>query len=595
MPILAADTEGFGGPTGYTLPEQFQNPFDDLVLVRNRFVDNPRKYYSENDSFRGLFGIRGEINELFSFEAAANLNKVNQMFRNENVIDRVALANAIDSNLINLFAREQDPAKMKTANIFGTAYSKNVSTLIGFDARLIGEIPDVLPAGSIRFAVGGETRRETLSAKPDVGSYTISDPNSPLYGSPSAWDGATTSDPFSVDRSVDSFFAEVRVPITSAKQAIKGFHTMELDLAARKDFYSDTDDPLVPKISLRWLPVNDEFAIRASYSESFSAASLYSLFGPGGVGFTEQPVGVEFVDGRVMDENVDQGFLRILSNPNLLPEEAQNYSAGIVYSPKAIKGLSVELNYFYIKQDQIVGAINDLTILQDVETNGADSEYADRVRIGSFNGTAITAPGQLSAAFDAAGGSFTRVFVTNYSENFVSGRQDGFDATVNYAFDVPSVARFNIALNGLFYNRFSVDDEDYVGTTNGSSVLNGGTIPDWRGNLRIEATRGNFDAGIVIDYIPSVTDTVASETQTDPTMDRHVESFTSVDLYLGYTFKGGEGLARYVDGLSLRVGALNVFNEHIPLAAASWTDANADTATYGALGREFFISASYKF
>ena len=47
----------------------------------------------------------------------------------------------------------------------------------------------------------------------------------------------------------------------------------------------------VPKVSLRWFPINDEFAVRASYSESFSAASLFSLFGPSGVGFTDQPVG----------------------------------------------------------------------------------------------------------------------------------------------------------------------------------------------------------------------------------------------------------------------------------------------------------------
>lgn len=595
MPIFANNVDGFGGPTGYAEPDQFQNPFDDYVLVRNRFVDHPRKYYSENDSLRGLFGARGDINELYSWEVAANLNKVNQMYRNENVIDRVALANAIDNNLVNLFARTQDPEKLKQANIFGTAYSKNVSTLIGFDARVNGEIPDVLPGGSINFAIGAETRRETLSAKPDSGSFTISDPTSPLYGSPALWDGATTSDPFSVHRSVDSFFAEVRIPITAPKQAIPGLNTLELDLAGRKDLYSDTEDPLVPKLSLRWLPFNDEFAIRGAFSKSFSAASLYSLFGPDSVGFTEQPVGLEFLDGRVMDDNVDQAFSRFVSNENLKPEKAKNYSVGVVYSPKALKGFSVELNYFYIKQDQIAGSVDDLAILQDVETNGAASEYADRVRIGSFNGSVITAPGQISAAFDAAGGSFTRVFITSYAENFVSASQDGVDATINYTFDVPAVAKFDVALNGLWYNRFLVDGEEYVGTTNGRSILNGGTIPEWRGNLRVEATRGNIEAGVVIDYIPSVTDTGASATQTDPTKDQHVESYTSVDVYLGYSFKGGSGFTRYIDGLSVRVGALNVFNEHVPMAGASWTDANADTATYGALGRELFVSASYKF
>lgn len=595
MPIFANDVDNFGVlPFAYTLPEQFQNPFDDYVLVRNRFVDNPRKYHADTDTIRGVLGMRGEFG-VYTWEVGANFNKADQLYRNENVINRVNLANGIDNNQVNLFRRVQDPVALQQANIFGTAYSKNESSLISFDARMTGELAAQLPAGPIKFAVGGDTRKETLSGKPDSGSFTVSDPASPLYGSPSLWDGATTSDQFSVDRTVDSLFAEIRVPIVAPGQAIPGLYTLDVDAAVRKDWYSDTDDPLTPKVMLRWFPVNDQFAVRAAFSKSFSAASLYSLFGPDGVGFTEQPIGLEFVDGRVMDDNVDQAFLRILSNPNLEPETAKNYNFGVVYSPKGIKGLNVELNYFLIKQDKIAGSISELEILQDVETNGASSEYADRVRINSFNGSPITAPGQISAAFDEAQGSMTRVFVTNFSENFVSAKQDGVDVTIDYVFDVPNVGKFDMTLNGLWFNEFSVEDDQYVGTTNGRSALNGGTIPEWRGNFRTELTRGNMLIGASIDYIPSMTDTGASETQTDVTRDRHVESYTSVDLYIGYNFKGRGGWTRHLDGLSIRVGANNAFDEKIPMAASSWTDANADTATYGPWGRVLYVNASYKF
>jgi iron complex outermembrane receptor protein len=595
MPIFAKNTENFGVlPFAYTNPDHPQNPFDDYVLVRNRFVDNPRQYYSDNDSFRGLIGARGDINDHLSWEVALNLNKVNQMFRNVNVINRVNLANALDNNQVNLFARVQDPVKLQQANIFGTAYSKNESTLNSFDARVNGDVFD-LPAGTVKFAVGGEERRETMSGAPDAGSYTILDTNSALYGSPALWDGATTSDNFGSTRKVDSIFGELRIPIIEPKQSIRGAYRIDLDLAGRYDKYSDTDDPFVPKASLRWFPFSDSLAIRAAYSESFSAASLYSLFGPTGVGFSEQPIGLKFVDGRVMDDNVDQAFLRVLSNPNLKPETAKNYNAGIVWSPKGVRGLSVEVNYFQIKQDQIAGSVSDLTILQDVETNGAQSKYADRVRINGFNGDKITAPGQISAAFDLAGGSMTRVFETNFSENFVSAMQDGADVTVDYKFDLAAKGRFDVTFNGLWYNRFRVENEDYVGTTNGRSVLNGGTIPRWRGNLQVEYTKGDFMAGTVIDYIPSVTDTGADPASTDVTSDPHVESFTTVDGYVGYRFVGGDGFRRYLDGLRVRVGVTNIFNEKPPMSAASWTDANADTATYTPFGRVYYVSASLKF
>lgn len=595
MPYFAQYADGFGGPYGYTLAEHPQNPFDDLVLVRNRFVDRTRGYYSDNNSVHGLVGGRGQINEHVSWEVAANLNRNVQDFSNTNVINRVNLANAIDNGTINLFNREQDPQALANANLFGTAYSKNRSSLNGFDARLTGDVPLSLPAGPIGYAVGGEFRRETLSAQPDSGSFTVLDPNSPIYGSPSLWDGATSADPFSVSRRVASAFLEVRVPLTAPSQHIRGLDTLELSAAVRHDRYSDTDDPTVPKISLRWMPLNDEFAVRASYSESFRAASLYSLFGPTGVGFTDQPIGLRFVDGRVMDDNIDQAFVRVLSNPELKPETSKSYNLGVVYSPRAVKGLSIEATYFRIKENNINGTEAETDILQDVETNGANSEFADRVRIGGFNGAAITAPGQVSEAFDAAGGSFTRVFVTNFSENFVSAFQDGVDLAIGYVRDIPSVGKLDLSLNGMWFRSSDVEGESYVGKTNGNAALNGGTIPRWNGNFQAELTRGNWLFGAGVYYYPAVEDTIAAVGETDVRSDRHVESYTTVDAYFGYSFKGGPGFSRYVDGLSLRVGANNVFNEAPPLAKASWTDSGADTGTYSPLGRVMYISANYKF
>ena len=90
-------------------------------------------------------------------------------------------------------------------------------------------------------------------------------------------------------------------------------------------------------------------------------------------------------------------------------------------------------------------------------------------------------------------------------------------------------------------------------------------------------------------------DTTADESETDVTADRHVERYTSVDAYIGYRFKASAANSRYLDGLTLRVGARNLFNEAPPMAAASWTDSNADTSTYNELGRVMYVSANYKF
>lgn len=607
MPFTAAHVTDFGIGLGITDPDHPANPIDDYALVGNRFVDNPRRYFNETQTLRGLVGARGTIGENYSWEAAANLNRAGQMYRNENVINRVSLSNAIDAGLINNFARVQDPANLAQANIFGTAYSKNVSTLNSYDARLIGQVPDLLEAGPLGFAVGIESRRETLSSAPDAGSFTILDPDNPQYGSPSAWDGATTSDRFSVKRWVDSMFAEVRIPIFGKSQGMRGFHAMDLDLAVRQDKYSDSDDPVVPKASLRWMPVDDQFVIRATYSESFSAPSLFSLFGPTGVGFSDQIVQFEFLDGSIND--LDQSFLRVMTSAPavsqgfasqpLQPEESTNYNLGFIYSPKAVKGLSFEVNYFRIKQDDIAGSISEFEILQDVELEGASSKYASRVRLGGFNGMPITAAGQISATYNIFN-TLSSVYVSNFEENFVSATQDGVDLMINYDFDIESIGRFNVSATALWNNEFSVDGgdgdvDDYVGTTNGQSALNGGSIPRWIATLYANYTRGSWKAGLSATHIPDMTDTTADDAETDGTRDRNVEAWTRVDGFLGYDFRGRSGFLKYFDGMAVRIGASNIFDEQPPQAASSWTDHNADTALYGALGRVWFVDVSLKF
>lgn len=602
MPVTAANVTDFG--VGITNPDHPLNPTGlEYAYVRNRFVSNPRKYYNDTDSLRGLLGMRGELGENYRWEVAANLNRVSQWYRNENVINRVNLVRAIDSGVINMFARVQAPGAFEQGQIFGTAYSKNISTLNSFDARVVGEIPDLMPAGPIGFAVGVETRRETLSAAPDSGSYTINDLSDPLNGSPAAWDGATTTDPFNVDRWVDAYYAEVRVPLTSESQNIPGLKTLDLDVAVRQDKYSDADAPAVPKVSLRWMPVNDEFVVRASYSESFNAPDLYSLFGPSGVGFSDDLSALVFKNGLDASD-IDQSAARTLTSaaavaqgfaPQLLqPEDAKNYNFGIIWSPRKLRGFSAELTYFKIEQFGIAGVESDVTILQSVEDEGPASEFANRVRIGSFNGTPVTSVGQMGSIFEQFG-SMSPVHITNYAENLVGAKQDGVDLTLDYNFNIESVGRFDLGLTAMWFNEFSVEDNDFVGTTNGRSALNGGTIPEWTGTLRVDYTRSNWSAGLTLYHVPSVTDDSASPTQTDPARDQNVESFTRVDAFVGYEFRGGTGMFSFMDGMRIRLGSTNVFDKAPPSAAASWTDHNADTQTYGFMGRTLYIDASLKF
>lgn len=591
MPFTSDHVTDFGIGVGVTNPEHPQNPFNTYVLVRNRFVGHEREYEMYTTTLRALGGFRAKLNDTWSLEGAINLNTASQDYINRNVLNRVALSNAIDAGLVNLFAKVQDPTLLAQANIFGIATSKNDSSLYTADIHVNGTVA-TLPGGPVQVAFGYEGRNETLAAEPDAGSYTILDPASPQYGQPFSWDGATTSDPFDKHRSVDAVFGQVRVPITGPEQHIAGLYTLELDVAERYERYSDTDDPAVPKILLRYLPVSDEFAIRASYNKAFNAPTLYSLFGPSGVGYTDELTNFERFDGGVIGDEADQALLRLTTNPNLKPERATSYNVGFVYSPRKLQGLTVEASYFRIKQTDIIGRESDFDVLQDVELNGTSSIYCDRVRFGGFNGTPVTHAGQISESFDQFNGTFSAVYLTNFSENFVTAEQDGADVRVQYVKNIEPLGTTNVTLNGIWYNSFTVEEDEFVGTTNGNSILNGGTIPRWRANLLVSVQRGDLSYGFNIDHIPAVIDTGADPDETDPTFDQHVESFTRTDVFASYRFRGDGSI---LDGLTVRLGVNNVFDKQPPMANSSWSDSGSDTGIYDWLGRVYYADVSYHF
>lgn len=550
------------------------NPFDVTVTARNRFVQFPRQYFYDTDSLRGVIGLRGAFGDKFTWETAANKSIITQRYRNEGVIDTQARIDAVAAGQLNYFAREQAPGAIEASGIFGTALGTSTSTLTTYDARVTGEIVD-LPAGPLGFAAGVEYREETLDQTADRNSQTAT------FG----WDSATTLDPFAASRFIKAGFAEVNIPVFGGSQQPKFAHLLEIRAAGRKEYYSDTDDPLVPKFSIRWLPVDDQLAFRATYSKSFSAPTLFQLFGPGGVGFTSSLNLDRYGGGPKI---VGQANARSGANPNLLPSRSKNYTAGFVWSPKAVKGFSLSVDYFDIKQTELISTIGTSVILQDVELNGPASPYVNFVGIGGFGGPKVTAPGQIS------GNPIDSVYVTDTLVNIAQQKLSGLDVELAYTWNASSLGRFDVSVAGLWYKSFSYQalPTDSERETAGRATYWNGTIPRWRSYSTFSWSRGSWRGTLGWTYIPAVTDDESDPMETDSRFDRQVEAYNAIDLYVSYAFRSNW---KFLRGLSVRVGANNVFNETPPMAGTTFSESNADIATYNPIGRFMFMEARYKF
>jgi iron complex outermembrane receptor protein len=575
MKDIYAQTAGAQGSANGLVPAgTFGNPFNVGVTGRNRLVTHPRQYLDDTTSIRGVFGVFGQIADTgWTWEAAADYNRANQQYANPGVINQPNLSASVLAGHFNFFSYAPiTAANMATDQIVGTAQGGFVSLMSNYDVKVRGKVMD-LPAGSLDLAVGAELRKENLSVTADPLSQI-----NPVTGA-LGWSGATTLYPFDSGRKVTSYFAEVRIPL--AKDS-PGLHFLEVSGAVRHEIYSDTSDPTVPKVTFRYLPVNDEFAIRGTYSKSFSAPSLFNLFGPSSIGFTTPFTLDKFGGGTVanLQTNSMSG-----SNPGLKPSNSKNYTLGIVWSPKRIgdvdlKGFSVSLDYWDIKQTDLVSSIGSTTILQDVETNGTASPYINAVHFLSFTGAHPTAPGQIST-----GTAPDDIYVTDTLVNIAGVKLSGFDCKIQYRYSDANGGRFDLSSNIGYYTKYEVtslpgstpeDDTGYASFANG-------TLPRWSTYTGLEYTNKEYNGFIGWRHIPGVKNIVTEE---------KLASFDSFDLSGSYTF--GKDV-KFLSGARVTLGVTNVFNKFGPLAPDIFTDSGVDTSTYGAMGRFVYVDVKCKF
>ena len=465
----------------------------------------------------------------------------------------------------------------------GTEIRDFQSGLRTLDVRVNGEVFS-LPGGPVKLGFGAGYTWETLSFTNDRNDQTGN------------WLGATPRQPFNAKSNIDGYFAETRIPIFSEKNAIRGAHVLELSIAGRFDKYSTTSDPTTPKYSLRYLPFNDELAFRGSYSESFVAPTLYDLYGPTSVGFTSS-INITRYDGNGNSLGVTTGNRQYRSqtgsNPKLDPSQSRNWSAGIVWSPKAVKGFSISADWFNIDERDLVSSIPTTDIVNDVERKGPKSPYASLVHLATSvsgethftDGASITAPGQMTSR------PSDEVWIVNSKLNVAGYWQDGMDVQMSYKYDTQGWGRLNGTLAGTFLRNYVVQtlpSSAAIGYQDGyfaRGTESSGVFARYRLNSRLDWSMKNWNAGLAHTYVPGLDDL------TNPTPYR-VAKYHSFDLQVGHTFANSGN--SWLKGLTTSVGVNNVFNKFPPLIPSEGNQSH-DINGYDAIGRFVHVQAKYKF
>ena len=221
-----------------------------------------------------------------------------------------------------------------------------------------------LPAGPVSFAIGGEYRAERMTRDRDPLNNTFQSI------------GSVDGQGFRVNRDVWSIYQEVRVPFTSPTWNFPGFYSFEVDFAEREEWYSQNTSTVLtpfqpatssqynsqkPKVSVRWQPLDPKYigalTLRGSYTEAFHAPTLFEMTSAGTQNF---PM-VKDPFSRLTPDQIEE---RVSGNPLIQPEVAYEWSYGVVYSPKWLKGLTLSADWWHIDLRSLISSLGAQFIIE---------------------------------------------------------------------------------------------------------------------------------------------------------------------------------------------------------------------------------------
>ncbi|MBI2513966.1 MAG: TonB-dependent receptor [Opitutae bacterium] len=611
----------------------------------------PRETEVFSYSYRALAGLRGTFGQTWEWESGllasgAQTHEYEHFQVRESRL-REALARTDPVTAFNPF-----PVTFKIANnqiVVDKVYENPASVLeplyddedrfgrtnlFLWDAKVNGRLGRLFSGGEIGVASGVEVRYETYADK----RSTYSGLNPPGSGAQFPFLRENDNDflalssnvPISAHQTVYAGYAEVALPFVTSANRKPLVDALELTLAGRFEHFSIFGQTTKPKASLLWNPAR-WLKFRASVAESFRAPNLVqtnvtalrrqiSADDPYRFGVTALAS-----DGTAQRTSYRQG------NQNLVPEEAQTWTAGFVLDVPKVRGLSLTFDYFSINQNKVIenmgtqAVIDRDELLLDLAVQAAlaSGKSIDTVDLGSgtanYLGYSKVTRKPVSDADRAAFATYNAAQPTNATKRApvgeivsvvddyinLSGRDiQGYEFGFEWRSPKSSLGQFTLEADSTHYILRRSQAEP------GAAELdelgrNGRT--KWRANASFGWRRGPWSARWFTSYFGSFVDTSAATTEAvytalgrpdyisvfnDNGVTRYlykVEPFINHNASLSYRFERGP---RWLRDVTVRSSVNNVFDTIPPLADEQF---GYMAGTANVRGRQFGIELSRKF
>jgi iron complex outermembrane receptor protein len=563
----------------------------------------PRRSINEYDVLQVTAGATGRVLDGWTWDAYLQYGENDQTKRQLN--------NALRSRIEELvFAADGGASLCGGFDPFGpgsispectdyiAADGSNVAGVEQFiaEASMTGAL-FALPAGQVRAAFGVMHKDDEYFYRADsvVRRFLEPDENVPFVRSDIL--GFNASDDVDGDDSNTDVYAEVSVPLLAG---LPGVESLELVAGYRYSDYDSAGGVDAYKAELLYR-IAAPVSVRASFQHAVRAPTIFELFLPQlpydtvGIapGQRQDPcragspertgANAAQIEALCIAQGVPAERLGDLAgdsisgvtggNPDLLQEQADTYTFGIVFtSPSSsdlLADLQLSLDWFRIEVEDAVSEV----FADEFVPNCFDPNFNP-----SFD------PGNRWCTYfgrDPVSGDI--VDAAEIYRNVAGITAEGVDLQLAWRFDAgPGQVRINWLLSWLdSFERLAavgVEPVELAGTIGGSV---GAALPQWKSLLQLGYDWNSVSATLHWRYVDSMHDADVPEFR--------IGSYDYFDFYASYEFASGA-----LDGLSLRAGVVNLTDEAPPIYP-TYVQANTDPSQYDPFGRRYTLGLAYRF
>jgi len=605
-----AGTTPFGGPTYAetgVAPGAFNpfNPFNQIISggTRARLAEfGNRLFDNESDAWLATLGFRGDklFNGTWGYDTGfrysqirntttgtqVSISRFNRILNQADPIFKPGSSEYIGTTTaFNPFGDFRVPIPSNDASIeFARVHPKDLDTskLATLDATIYTTDLFDLPAGGIGFAVGGQFRRESLNEDPDQLNI-----NGDIAGNSAIAQARGGRKSYAI-------FVETSIPIFSEKNAISGFHALDINVAGRYEAFLNNDTNVaVPKVGLRWQPFDDTLTLRFTWGKGFREPSLEELYS---APISDIQPSHDPKNGGAFEPETTT---LIQSSPNLQPEDSETFSGGFVWTPKFVPGLTFSTDIWQIERTGVV-----------------QSAFLDAVLARELAGTLL--PGERVERLPD--GTITRIVVSNRNE--AAQKANGVDFGIQYQYPTASFGTFTWMMQGTYLNSFEVQrveggrTEQLAGVTTDPGASQEGYYR-WRANTQLDWAWKGFDIIGTVHFIDGFHEQdadlndhdvahrwlfdiqasydfgalVTTTSDTNPSYSKGDKASVSTSAsskmsFCDYFFKG----------TTLTVGVNNLFDKDPPFSSGQGGNAVGYPGfTYDSTGRFYYVRLTKKF